>query len=108
MGPLHGAFRTLPDRMQRVQTRMRRTLPPRSTRTRCRFGRWILRVFTFEWLTLWPFCRLLPQMSHEMAISRGRVSRRMRGGKRPGSAECDIAEGGISALSGRVWDRILV
>ena len=58
-------FRTLPDRRHRVQTRTLLCSPlPTSARTDCRFGlnrRW---VTLWAWLTRFPNCGPLPQMSH--------------------------------------------
>lgn len=45
---------TLPDRMQRVQTRIRRVAPPTAARTLCRLGFQRRFVILWAWLTLFP------------------------------------------------------
>jgi len=54
----------LPERRHRVQIRMCLRDPPVKMCTRCRFGRWMLLVLMFEWLTRLATCRCLPQISH--------------------------------------------
>lgn len=48
------AFFTIPERKQRVQTRIRRLAPLTTARTVCRFGLNVRRVLLFAWLTLLP------------------------------------------------------
>jgi hypothetical protein len=55
-------------RRQRVHTRALTTLPPISTLPICRFGRKRRLVRTLEWLTLCPYCGVLPQMLHFCAM----------------------------------------
>ena len=59
---------TLPDRMQRVQARMARTVPLTLARTRCRFGRHVRLLRLFAWLTLLPTEGCLPQILHSLAM----------------------------------------
>src|SRR5437868_3718765 len=55
-------LRTLPLRRHRVHTRIRRTPPPTSARTSCRFGCHRRLVLLFAWLTLLPTELCLPQI----------------------------------------------
>src|SRR5579864_98830 len=56
------------DLMQRVQTRMRRTPPWTTARTRCRFASNRLAVTLLAWLRLRPTAPVLPQISHSFGI----------------------------------------
>src|SRR5690606_33102781 len=60
---------TLPERRQRVQTRMRRTVPWKMARARCRFGCQTRLVLLLAWLTLWPTERVFPQISQARAMT---------------------------------------
>jgi hypothetical protein len=53
---------TLPERRQRVQTRIRRTVPAMMARALCRFGCQTRLVLLLAWLTLWPTERVFPQI----------------------------------------------
>ena len=64
-----GALVILPERRQRVHTRMRRTPPLTLARTRCRFGCHVRLVLLFAWLTLWPTERCFPQISQLLAMA---------------------------------------
>ena len=65
-----------PERMQRVQTRMRITRPPRTTRTLWMLGCQIRMVLRWEWLTLCPYWIVLLQISHFLDISDLRIPKR--------------------------------
>jgi hypothetical protein len=58
------AFVIDPERMHLVQTYFLITRPLSMTRTRLILGFHTLRVFLFEWLTLWPNWTDFPQTSH--------------------------------------------
>ena len=63
------ALVTLPDRMQRVQTLILRTLPSAcSTRTFCKLGSHLRLVWTRDPLILLPVIGFLPQTWHTLAI----------------------------------------
>ena len=59
---------TLPERRQRVHTRMRRGAPSIIARTRCRFGSCVLLVLMFECEILLTTILFLLQTSHVNAI----------------------------------------
>jgi hypothetical protein len=65
------AFSTRPLFRQRVQTYARVALPPRSTRTRWRFGLKRRFVATIEWLRLWPNDGFFPQIAQTLDIGGG-------------------------------------
>jgi hypothetical protein len=58
------ALVTEPERMQRVQTLMVRTVPLLTAFTFCRLGYQVVRVLLLAWLTLLPLLGPLPQISH--------------------------------------------
>jgi hypothetical protein len=62
------ALITLPERMQLVQARMKRTVPLTLACTRCKFGRHRRLVRLLAWLTLLPTDGPLPQTSHSRAM----------------------------------------
>jgi hypothetical protein len=62
------AFWTFPDRMHRVQTLIRRTVPATIARTRCRFGIQRRLDTLWAWLIRFPNTGALPQTSHILAI----------------------------------------
>src|SRR5438552_9771427 len=68
--PFYEALATRFDLMHCVQTRIRRTTPFTTTRTRCRLGYQRRGVLLFAWLTLCPAMGPLPQISHTRAIVR--------------------------------------
>jgi len=59
---------TAPERMQRVQTVIRRTVEPTMARTRWRFGIQRRLETLWAWLTRLPKTGVLPQTSHILAI----------------------------------------
>ena len=61
-------FSIQPDRMQRVQTRIRLLVPWMVTRIFLRFGEKVLLVLLFAWLTLCPAVGPFPQISQTLAI----------------------------------------
>ena len=65
----YSALVTAPERMQRVQTLMVRTVPLLTAFTFCRFGRQSLRVLLCAWLMLLPVTGFFPQISQILAIS---------------------------------------
>jgi hypothetical protein len=65
------AFSTRPLFRQRVQTYARVAFPPRSTRTRWRFGLKRRFVATIEWLRLWPNDGFFPQITQTLDIGGG-------------------------------------
>ena len=73
-------FCTLPSRMQRVQTQIRRTAPSTTARTRCRLGRKRLEVTLCAWLMLRPVTVFFSQIAHCLDMSwdllRGRAERK--------------------------------
>jgi hypothetical protein len=62
------AFLIAPERMQRVQTFIRFTDEPTSTRTRCRFGIQRRLDTLWAWLIRLPKTGALPQTSHILAM----------------------------------------
>jgi hypothetical protein len=62
------AFRILPLRMQRVQTRMRRTAVPTLTRMRCTFGSQRRLDTLCAWLMRFPKTGFFPHISHIIAM----------------------------------------
>jgi len=62
------AFFTLPLRMHRVQTLIRRTVLPIFTRTRCRFGSHRRLLTLWAWLIRFPNTGVFPQTSQILAI----------------------------------------
>src|SRR5205085_12700974 len=70
----HAAFVILPERRQRVQTRMRRTPPAIIARTVCRFGSNRRALTLFAWLFWRPTTGVLPQISHFFAMNQLQLS----------------------------------
>lgn len=60
---------TLPERRQRVQTRIVRGLPSIITRARWRLGTQVRRVFRWEWLTWFPAWLPFWQMAHTLDMA---------------------------------------
>lgn len=60
---------TEPERMQRVQTLMVRTVPLLTALTFCKLGYQVVRVLLLAWLTLLPVLGPLPQISHFLDMS---------------------------------------
>jgi hypothetical protein len=65
----YAALTTLFERMQRVQTRMRRTAPSTSALTRCRFGSNRRALTLWAWLILRPTTGAFPQISQVLAMA---------------------------------------
>ena len=63
------AFLILPARIQAVHARICFELFPLAARTRFKFGFQRRRRVLFAWLTTFPYCGPLPQISHFIAIS---------------------------------------
>jgi hypothetical protein len=67
--PRYWARVTLPERMQLVQTLIRRTVPPSFTLTDWMLTFHFLRVWRFEWETLLPDAWPFPHIAHFLDIS---------------------------------------
>jgi hypothetical protein len=59
---------TLPLRMHRVHTTMRRTLPPIWARTSCKFGSHRRLVLLLAWLTLFPTDGCFPHIAQCLMV----------------------------------------
>ncbi len=74
-------------RRHRVQTRARKVLPATVTRPIWRFGKNLRLTRFFAWLTWCPYCGVLPQIAHCLAMGflkagvggRARLNERLRG-----------------------------